>query len=56
MRFALLVGWLSLTACGIFVTARLRSLNRKPPRFPTDQLSKTFQRDLKRRHKTSGDI
>ena len=29
MRFALLVGWLSLTACGIFVTARLRSLNRK---------------------------
>jgi hypothetical protein len=49
MRFALLVGCLSLTACAIFVTARLRSLNRKAPRFPTDQLSKTFQRDFKRR-------
>jgi len=34
MRFVLLVGCLSLSACTVFVTVRLRSLNRKPPSFP----------------------
>ena len=34
MRFVLLVGCLSLSACAVFVTVRLRSLNRKPSRFP----------------------
>jgi hypothetical protein len=34
MRFVLLVGCLSLTACAVFVTVRLRSLNRKFPSFP----------------------
>jgi hypothetical protein len=34
VRFALLVGLLSLAACAVFVTVRLRSLNRKPAGFP----------------------
>jgi hypothetical protein len=34
MRFVLLVGCLSLSACAVFVTVRLRSLNRKSPSFP----------------------
>ena len=29
MRFVLLFGCLSLSACAVFVTVRLRSLNRK---------------------------
>jgi len=34
MRFVLLVGCLSLCACAVLVTARIRSLNRKLPSFP----------------------
>jgi len=34
MRFVLLVGCLCLSACAVFVTVRLRSLNRKPQSFP----------------------
>jgi hypothetical protein len=34
MRFVLLAGCLSLSACAAFVTVRLRSLNRKSPSFP----------------------
>jgi len=34
MRFALLVGCLSITACAAFLTVRLRSLNQKSPSFP----------------------
>ena len=34
MRLVLLVGCLSLSACAVFVTVRLRALTRKPPSFP----------------------
>jgi hypothetical protein len=34
MRFVLLFGCLSLSACAAVVTVRLRSLNRNPARFP----------------------
>ena len=34
MRFVLLVGCLSLSACAVFVTVRLRSLNGKLASFP----------------------
>ena len=34
MRFVLLVGCVSLSACAVFVTVRLRSLTRKPASFP----------------------
>jgi hypothetical protein len=34
MRFVLLVGCLSLSACAVLVTVRLRALSRKPPSFP----------------------
>ena len=34
MRFVLLVGCLSLSACAASLTVRLRSLSRKSPGFP----------------------
>ncbi len=34
LRFVLLLGFLSLTAGAVFVTMRLRTLNRKAPSFP----------------------
>jgi len=34
MRFVLLVGCLSLSACAAFITVKLRTLNRKFPGFP----------------------
>ena len=34
MRLVLLVGCLSLSACAVFVTVRLRNLTQKSPSFP----------------------
>jgi hypothetical protein len=39
MKFVLLLGFLSLGACAVFVTASLRSLHRKAPSFPLPDTS-----------------
>jgi hypothetical protein len=44
MRFALLIGCLSLTACAVVVIVRLRGLCRKLDRFPPIYRNKTLLR------------
>jgi hypothetical protein len=50
MRFVLLVGCLSLCACAVLVTARIRSLNRKLASFPPIYENNVVQFRDKLRH------